>query len=119
MTNTRVIAVGAPTFRQQVALALDSSPEDVGYQPSATAARDFLAAGRADVIVVSPEISEHDALDLSEHIGRTLPTTAVVVTREYVTNGFLTHAMRAGVRDVVDLARGNQELTEAVQRAIV
>jgi pilus assembly protein CpaE len=71
------------------------------------------------VIVVSPEISEHDALDLSEHVGRTLPTTAVVVTREYVTNGFLTHAMRAGVRDVVDLARGNQELTEAVQRAIV
>ncbi len=117
MTNTRVIAVGAPTFRQQVGLALDSAPEDVGYQPSTTAARDFLAAGRADVIVVSPEISEHDALDLAEHVARTVPTTAVIIARHYLSNGFLTHAMRAGVRDVVDLNRGNQELADAVQRA--
>jgi pilus assembly protein CpaE len=118
MKHTRVVAVGAPTFRQQVSLVLDASPEDVGYQPSATAARDFLAAGRADVIVLSPEVAETEVLDLAEFVGRSFPTTAVIVVRDYVTNGFLTLAMRAGIRDVVDISRGTQELGEALDRAV-
>jgi pilus assembly protein CpaE len=45
--------------------------------------------------------------------------TAVIVVREKSSNGLLPAAMRAGIRDVVDLTRGSQELRDAVDRAIL
>jgi len=42
-----------------------------------------------------------------------------VLVRDHTWNGLLPAAMRAGIRDVVDMTQGNEELREAVERAIV
>jgi pilus assembly protein CpaE len=72
-----------------------------------------------DVLVLSPEVKEPDALGLAEFVGRTAPGTAIVLVRDHTWNGLLPAAMRAGIRDVVDLTQGSDELREAVERAIV
>src|SRR5207249_11266109 len=75
--------------------------------------------GTAEVMVLSPGVKETDAIGLAQFVVRTSPTTAVVLVRERgVMNGLLPEAMRAGIRDVVDLSRGNNELREALQRAV-
>jgi len=51
-------------------------------------------------------------------VGRTAPMTAIIAVQEKASNGFLPTAMRAGIRDVVDLTRGSDELRDAVERAI-
>jgi len=121
MTGGRVIAVGTPpTFRQQVARALALASEQVEWLPSVTAVEELLGdrQERADVLVLSPGIKELDAFGLAQFLGRTSPTTAVVLVRERAPNGILPPAMRAGIRDVVDLSKGSDELKEALERAI-
>src|SRR5439155_5289525 len=44
--------------------------------------------------------------------------SAVVLVRDHAPNGLLPLAMRAGVRDVIDLSRGGEELRDALQRAV-
>jgi pilus assembly protein CpaE len=44
--------------------------------------------------------------------------TAIVMVRDKSWNGLLPAAMRAGIRDVVDLTQGSEELRDAVERAI-
>ena len=66
-----------------------------------------------------PEVREPDALGLAEFVGRVAPMTAVIVVRDKSWNGLLPAAMRAGIRDVVDLTRGSEELRDAVERAIL
>lgn len=117
MRAVKIVAIGGPTFRQQVALALDKTPEDIGYEPNLSAAEELLASTRADVLVLSPAVKVEDALELTEAVGRSFPTTTVVVVRDSLPRGFLNRAMRAGVRDVVDLSRGGEELAEALERA--
>ena len=69
--------------------------------------------------MVSPGVKETDAIGLAEFVMRTSPTTAVVMVRERgIMNGLLPEAMRAGIRDVVDLSRGSNELRDALQRAV-
>jgi pilus assembly protein CpaE len=68
--------------------------------------------------VLSPEVKEADALGLAEFVGRTAPGTAIVLVRDHTWNGLLPAAMRAGIRDVVDMTQGTDELREAVERAI-
>jgi pilus assembly protein CpaE len=117
-----VIAVGTPqTFRTTVARALEVEAEDVGWAQSVTAAEEVLVDGdrAAHVLVLSPEIKEPDALGLAEFVGRTAPMTAIVLVRERAGNGLLPAAMRAGIRDVVDLTQGSEEMRDAVERAIV
>ncbi|MFN2545509.1 MAG: CpaE family protein [Actinomycetota bacterium] len=121
MNDVRVVAVGAPqTFRQQVARTLEMEPDDVGWMPSVTAVEESLLSGRewADVIVLSPGVKDPDAIGLAEFTIRSSPTTSVVLVRDRSPNGMLPVFMRAGIRDVVDLSRGNLELREALDRAM-
>jgi pilus assembly protein CpaE len=117
-----VIAVGTPqTFRTTLARALEVEPEDVGWVQSVTAAEEVLVVDddAVDVLVLSPEVKEPDALGLAEFVGRAAPMTAIVLVRDRSWNGLLPAAMRAGIRDVVDLSQGSEELREAVERAII
>jgi len=100
-------------------LALAS--EQVEWLPSVTAVEELMGDRheRADVLVLSPNIKDLDAFGLSQFVGRTSPTTAVVLVRETTPNGILPPAMRAGIRDVVDLSKGTEELKEALERAIM
>ena len=121
MTEGRVVAVGAPpTFRHQVARALAVDPDSVPWVPTVTAAESSLSEQRhsPNVLVLSPSIKEIDAFGLSEFVGRSSPTSAVVMVRDHAPNGLLPAAMRAGVRDVIDLSRGGGELRDALSRAL-
>ena len=121
MTEVSVVAVGTPqSFRQQIARALELEGDEVGWVQSATAAEELLinAYESIDVLVLSPEVKEPDALGLAEFVGRTAPSTAIVLVRDHTWNGLLPAAMRAGIRDVVDMTQGTDELREAVERAV-
>ena len=116
-----VIAVGTPqSFRTTLARALEVETEDIGWVQSVTAAEEILvqAHDSVSVLVLSPEVKDPDALGLAEFVGRTAPMTAIVAVRDKSWNGLLSAAMRAGIRDVVDLSQGSEELRDAVERAI-
>jgi pilus assembly protein CpaE len=122
MNGFEIVAVGAPpTFRQTVARALECDPQDIEWIPSVAAAEGFLAEkpGLIQVLVLSPVVKEADAYGLADFVARTTPSTAVVMVRDRALNGLIPAAMRAGVRDVVDLSRGSHELREALDRALV
>jgi pilus assembly protein CpaE len=119
--QSSVIAVGTPqSFRSTLARALECEPEDIGWVQSVTAAEEVLVEGRTpiDVMVLSPEVKDPDALGLAEFVGRTAPMIAIVAVRDKGWNGLLPAAMRAGIRDVVDMSQGSEELRDAVERAI-
>lgn len=122
MTQASIFAVGTPqTFRATLARALEVEPEDVGWVQSVTAAEEVLVGADepVNVLVLSPEIKEPDALGLAEFVGRAAPMTAIVMVRDRSWNGLLPAAMRAGIRDVVDFTQGSEELRDAVERALV
>jgi pilus assembly protein CpaE len=122
MSEASVVAVGTPqSFRQQLARSLEVELDEVGWVQSATAAEELLiqAFNPIDVLVLSPEVKEPDALGLAEFVGRQAPGTAIVLVRDHTWNGLLPAAMRAGIRDVVDMTQGAEELRDAVERAIV
>jgi pilus assembly protein CpaE len=120
---TQVLAVGTPqSFRATLARALEVEPDDIGWVQSVVAAEEILVErgdGQVEVLVLSPEIKEPDALGLAEFVGRTAPMTAIIMTRDKPWNGLLPAAMRAGIRDVVDMTKGTEELRDAVERAIL
>jgi pilus assembly protein CpaE len=121
VSGPSVYAVGTPqSFRQTLARALEVETDSIGWVQSATAAEEALinADGPIDVLVLSPEVKEPDALGLAEFVGRSAPGTAIVMVRDHTWNGLLPAAMRAGIRDVVDLTQGSEELRDAVERAI-
>jgi pilus assembly protein CpaE len=121
VSESGVIAVGAPpTFRYQVARALTVEPEAVDWVPTVPAAEWSLSQSeqRFDVIVLSPAIKDADAFGMAEFVGRTTPASAVVLVRDTAPNGLMPRAMRAGIRDVVDLSQGGEELREALHKAV-
>jgi len=119
MTIPRVLTIGAPTFRQEVAHAIDASPDLIDWMPTITAAEEVLALEIPPaVIVVSPEVKDFDALGLAEYVGHFAPTTAIVLVRENAPKSLLPAAMRAGVREIVDIAEEGSDLDEALARAI-
>ncbi|MGH2779271.1 MAG: AAA family ATPase [Actinomycetota bacterium] len=121
MSRPRVVAVGPPqTFRIQIAQALDSDPEDVQWVPTVTAAEETLDEGSRgpDLLVLSPEVKDADAFGVAEVCARSSPATVVILLRDQQLNGLLPLAMRAGIRDVVDLSRGTAELREAIWRGL-
>jgi len=121
VSGPRVVAVGAPpTFRQQVARAVGSPPETVEWLPTVTAAEDFMSSGKttADLLALSPAVKTEDAIGFGEFVGRRFPATAVVVVRDRPPDGALPLLIRSGVRDVVDLTHGGDELRESLQRAL-
>ncbi|HEY3210221.1 MAG TPA: P-loop NTPase [Actinomycetota bacterium] len=120
MRETRIIAVGVPqTFRQHVARAMEIDADSVQWVPTVTAVEGLLSEGHVspDVLVLSAAVKEQEAFGLAEFVGRSSPATAVVLVRDRNLNGILPAAMRAGIRDVVDLSRGGQELRDALIRA--
>lgn len=122
MNEVSVVTVGTPqSFRQQLARSLEVESDEIGWVQSATAAEELLIHGGSavDVLVLSPEVKEPDALGLAEFVGRQAPGTAIVLVRDHTWNGLLPAAMRAGIRDVVDMTQGTEELRDAVERAIV
>jgi pilus assembly protein CpaE len=122
VTQQAVFAVGTPqSFRSTLARALEVDPDDVGWVQSVTAAEEVLVEtdDAIDVLVLSPEVKEPDALGLAEFVGRAAPMTAIILVRDKSWNGLLPAAMRAGIRDVVDLTQGSEELRDAVERAIL
>ena len=111
MTDASIVAVGTPqSFRQQLARALEVEAEEIGWVQSATAAEEMLinAFQQIDCLVLSSEVKEADALGLAEFVGRSAPGTAIVLVRDHTWNGLLPAAMRAGIRDVVDLTQGSE-----------
>lgn len=119
MTILRVLTVGAPqTFRSEVARALGATPEDVEWVPTVDAASQALRSEPCSVLVLSPKIEEAEALDLAERVAVSSPISVVVLVRSQIQNGLLPAAMRAGIRDVVDLSNGPEVLAEALERAV-
>ncbi|MGH2749421.1 MAG: AAA family ATPase [Actinomycetota bacterium] len=121
MTQPRVVAVGPPqTFKVQIAQALETDPEDVQWVPTVTAAEETLSNGHRgpDLLVLSTEVKDVDALGMAEVCARSSPATIVILLRDQQLNGLLPSAMRAGIRDVVDLSRGTDELREAIGRGL-
>ena len=121
MTEASDVAVGTPqSFRQQIARSLEVEPDEIGWVQTPTAAEELLinSNGLLDVLVLSPEVREEDALGLADFVGRQAPGTAIVWVRDHTWNGLLPAAMRAGIRDVVDMTQGAEELRDAVERAI-
>src|SRR6266550_8632197 len=121
MTDSRVLTIGSPlTFRHQVARALGSDPESIEWIPTVAAAEGAMANGAKapNVVVLSPTIKEPDAFGLAEYLGKSSPTTANLLVRDRALNGALPGAMRAGIRDVVDLSKGSDDLREALDRAL-
>jgi hypothetical protein len=77
VSDTSVYAVGTPqSFRQTLARALEVEADEVGWVQSATAAEEVLigADSGIDVLVLSPEVKEPDALGLAEFVGRSATT---------------------------------------------
>ena len=117
-----VVAVGAPpTFRGQVARAMGIDPQEIEWMPTVSAAEAGLVDHQVDpnVFVLSPTIKNVDALGLAEYVGRVAPTAAVLLVRDRDVDGFLPVAVRAGIRDVIDMSKGGEDLREALQRAVV
>jgi len=121
MNELRVVAIGPPpTFRQQVVRALETETEPVEWVPSVTAAEAVVGSrdSLAEVLVLSPDVKDMDAFGLAEFVGRVSPATAILLVRDRPLNGLLPAAMRAGIRDVVDLSQGGEELRDALTRAL-
>ena len=122
MSERKVIAVGAPpTFRNQVARAMEQPPEAIEWTPTVSAAESMVGdqGSGTNVVVLSPGVKDTDAFGLADFLGRVSPATAVLLVRDQPMDGLLTAAMRAGIRDVVDMSKGGEELRESLKRAIV
>jgi pilus assembly protein CpaE len=121
MIEGTVVAVGSPqAFRQQVARALGTAPETVDWMPTVAAVEEMLSSRPVPptVLVLSPAGKDLDAFGLAEFTLRASPTTVVLLVRDHTPNGILPAAMRAGIRDVIDLSRGGEDLHEALGRAV-
>ncbi|HXF58075.1 MAG TPA: P-loop NTPase, partial [Actinomycetota bacterium] len=120
--SVRVVAVGAPQeFRDQVGAALGlADPAAVEWVPTVTAAEELLLHSDrpVEVLVVAPKVKEADAFGLAEMAMRTSPATTVIFAREGDRERIIPRAMRAGVRDVVDLTLGVEDLKDALDRAV-
>jgi pilus assembly protein CpaE len=119
--SSRVFAVGGEdSFRPLVARALLSSPETIGWVPDLETAKRILTHGssRLDLVVLGPDVSDEQAMTVAQRLGRDAPSTAVVVVRSESLNGSFPKLIRAGIRDVVDLSAGTNELEDALRRAL-
>ena len=115
------MAIGSPPdFRREVASALETPAESISWIADAREAEMALDlnAETPDVLVLSPFVDHAAAVALADHARSNAPATAVVIVRNSADTAEVTSLVRAGVRDVVDVQRGPQELREALQRAL-
>lgn len=115
----RVLAVGGPpSFRATVGSMLSTSEDDVLWVSNAGDVDGLLADAEAPyAVIVAPEIEEQDAIALGRRLSSIAPTTAVVVLRKGLNNGFVPSAMKAGIRDVIDLT-GEEDPSLGMTRAL-
>src|SRR5438105_3357540 len=116
-----VMAVGGPpTFRFQVARALQQDADAVDWTATVSAAESAIGerATPPNVVVVAPAVKDLDAFGLAEFLGSSAPASAILLLRDRLSNGLLPAAMRAGIREVVDLSLGGEDLNEALSRAM-
>ncbi len=115
-----VVSSSSPALRDRVARAAGIAAEEVHLVPPELALADVLRREgiSAGVVVLSPDTPEAQALATTEAVLAAAPATAVILARHGSLNGTLPAAMRAGVRDVVDLSQGDGELAEALRRAM-
>jgi hypothetical protein len=116
-----VIAAGLPqSFRQEVARALESEPDAIGWLPSMPSVEEYLigADPPADVIVLSPQVREADAFNMAEFVARTSPGVTIVMARDHSSSseGLSGQGL---LWDVVHLTGGSAALRDAIERAMV
>lgn len=119
--TVRVLALGSPPdFRRHVASALDAPAESIAWFASANEAEMALdlSTQPPDVVAVSAFAPLEDVIALADHIRAQAPATAIVVVRNAADAPEVTALVRAGVRDVIDIQHGPQELRDALQRAM-
>ena len=112
-----ILALGPPAFRQQVAKALDVSPEAIGWMEPGEKL-DAISGQDPSLIAFAPEINDEDAMELARSLAERSPSTALVLVRKSAPDGSLPQYIRAGFRDVVDLSEGRNELREALESAV-
>lgn len=115
-----IIAAGLPqSFRQEVARALESEPDAIGWLPSMPSVEEYLigADPPPDVFVLSPQVREADAFNMAEFVARTSPGVAVVMARDHSSSseGFSGQGL---LWDVVHLTDGSATLRDAIERAM-
>jgi pilus assembly protein CpaE len=116
-----VISVGSsPNFYREVTEALRARPEDVNWMQSADGFDSRFTELRESLqlVVVSPEVDGARALEIARTVNASAPTTATVLVRNSPLNGSLQDAMRAGVRDVVDLSDQSHSLGASLEQAM-
>ncbi len=114
-----VVAIGSSLdVRQEVAEALRFPLSSVGWLSGTDEAQELFREEGPDLLVVGSDIGDDQTLRFAEYVATTSPTTAVVVVRSTDSDGLLSSLMRAGVRDVVYKARVEEELSDALQRAL-
>jgi pilus assembly protein CpaE len=120
-SNPRVFVVGGTArFRQEVAAALAMPVDELGRITETAAGSDALS-GRQEVpqvLVLSPDVGDKNAVSLAKKVTSESPATAIVLVRDGDLNGLLPAAVRAGIRDFVDLSKGPDDLREALERAV-
>ena len=121
MTQVRVVAVGEdPAFRPQIAGVLRAAPESIGWFPNTTTVERAIVGSPhpVDLVVLSPAVGDQDAVSVANFISRQSPATAVVLVRDGAVNGEFPMFVRAGIRDVVDVSTGTDDLEDALRRAL-
>jgi pilus assembly protein CpaE len=117
----KVISVGSsPAFYREVTEALRARPEDINWVQSAESfgPRFRELRGPTELVVISPEVDHHRALEIARTVNTSAPATATVLVRTSPLKGSMQDAMRAGVRDVVDLSDQSHSLRSSLQQAM-
>lgn len=101
-------------------MAISVSAETISWVADVAAVEKAVvdAEGSTHLVAISPDVGEGDALQIAEFTSRVSPATAVVLVRSTNLNGSLPRFIRAGVRDVVDLSTGRNELSQSLSRAL-
>lgn len=121
--STTVVVGCAPTIRQRVEHALSDPPGSVVHAVAAPLPRDaatVLAAlpalGPVDVLVLGPEVGTERCAAWAAEFAALSPHASVVLFGDLGTEAMLA-ALRAGVRDVLPLGAGDEEIRTILHRA--
>jgi len=101
------------TFAAELTAALEQGTEVL---PHLEAARSRLERDDADVVVLGPSVDATAAFRLASDFRVSRPALGVVLVRRRIETSLLTDALRAGIRDVVEV-RDLPALNRAVGRA--
>jgi pilus assembly protein CpaE len=114
-----VIAIGGgPSFKGKAAAMIAPTGSVTWFADRKGAEAAIVSEHEpALVILVAPDVDPSEVLALGGVVAQKAPTTAMVVLRSSVKNGFLPAAMKAGVRDVIDLS-SDEDAYGAVARAV-